>query len=203
MQAQIQRQYNNYTPEEYLAFEEQTEYRNEYHDGEIITMTGATFNHNRIVGNVFAALNFHFKNQENYEVAMSDLKVWILQTQRFLYPDVMVIAGQPEYYENRKDAITNPMMIVEILSKSTQDYDKGTKFEHYRSLPSFKEYLLFSQYEYLIEQYTKISDYEWRISYQKNSDAIVEFVSFPFKMSMVDIYNKVNFNNTFANYPTN
>ena len=124
---------------------------------------------------------------------MGDLKVWIPRTQRFLYPDVMVIAEQPAYYENRKDAITNPMMIVEVLSKSTQDYDKGTKFEYYRSLPTFKEYLLISQYEHLIEQYTKISDYEWRISYQKNSDAIIKLVSFPFEISMADIYNKVNF----------
>jgi Uma2 family endonuclease len=192
MSAQAQQQ-QSYTPTEYLALEECAEYKSEYHNGEIIAITGRSFNHNRIAVNVSAALNFYFKNQENYEVASGDIKVWIPHTQRFLYPDVMVIAGQPDYYENRNDAITNPQTIIEVLSKSTQDYDRSDKFRYYRTLPSFKEYVLISQYEFFVEQYTKIADYEWRLSYQENSEDVLEFISFPFKMSLLDIYNKVVF----------
>jgi len=192
MSVQVQ-QPQIYTPTEYLALEEYAEYKSEYHNGEIIAMTGSTFNHNRIAVNVSAALNFYFKNQENYDVALGDIKVWIPHTQRFLYPDVMVIAGQPNYYENRKEAIVNPQTIIEVLSKSTQNYDRSDKFRYYRTLPSFKEYILINQYEFWVEQYTKIADYEWRLSYQENSEDVLEFTSFPFKMSLLDIYNKVIF----------
>ena len=97
MPVQLQRQPNDYTPEEYLVLEENAEYKSEYHNGEIIAMAGATFNHNRIAVNVGTRLNFHLKNQTDYDVAIGDVKVWIPHTQRFLYPDVMVVAGQPEY----------------------------------------------------------------------------------------------------------
>jgi len=105
----------------------------------------------------------------------------------------MVIAGQPEYYANRKDAITNPLVIVEVLSNSTQEYDRGNKFRYYRRLPSFNEYILISQYEFLVEQYTKTSEYEWRISYKERSGTMLELISFPFQIALADIYNKVDF----------
>jgi len=124
---------------------------------------------------------------------MGDVKVWIPDTQSFLYPDVMVTAEQLQYYENRKDTITNPLVIIEVLSKSTQDYDRGDKFRYYRTLPSFQEYILINQYECHAEQYTKISEYEWRVSYQHELDAMLELTSLPFKISLVDIYNKVDF----------
>lgn len=193
MPVEAKQQAHYYTQDEYLAFEESADFRNEYHDGEIIAMTGGTFNHNRIAGNIYAALNFALKNQENYDIAMGDVKVWIPQSQRFLYPDVMVTTGQPQYYENRSDTITNPLVIIEVLSKSTQNYDKGDKFRYYRTLPSFQEYILISQYEYNIEQYTKISEYEWRIFYQFEPSAVLELTSFPFKIPLLDIYNKVDF----------
>jgi Uma2 family endonuclease len=189
---QVQQHYD-YILEEYLSLEEKAEYRSEYYNGEIIAMAGGTINHNRIAVNVGTALNFHFKDQKEYDVAISDVKLWIPETQHFLYPDVMVIADKPVYYENRKDTITNPLVIIEVLSKSTQHYDKGDKFRYYRTLPSFKEYILINQYECLIEQYTKISDYEWRISYKEHTDAMLKFVSFPFQISLQDIYNKVDF----------
>lgn len=192
MPVQVQQQHY-YTQEEYLALEEKAEYRSEYHDGEIIAMTGGTINHNRIVRNFSIASGVALQKQQAYELFMGDIKVWIPNTKRFLYPDVMVIAGQPEYYENRKDAILNPLVIIEVLSKSTQDYDRSTQFNYYRTLPSFQEYILISQYEHHVEQYTKLSEYEWRIFYKKSPDAMLELVSFPFTMSLADIYHKVDF----------
>jgi Uma2 family endonuclease len=193
MQVQIQQHY--YTPTEYLALEENAKYRSEYHNGEIIAMTGGTINHNRIVRNFSVALGLSLQKQQNHdhEFFMGDVKVWIPDTQYFFYPDVMVIAGQPQYYENRKDAIINPLVIVEVLSESTQNYDKGTKFNYYRTLPSFQEYILINQYEHHVEQYTKISEYEWHIFYKKGSNAVLELASFPFKVSLLDIYDRVDF----------
>ena len=190
-QAQLQ-QLHYYTSKEYLALEEDAEYRSEYHDGEMIAMTGGIVNHNRIVRNLSLEIGFALKKQD-YELFMGDVKVWIPHTQCFLYPDVMVIAGQPAYYENRKDAITNPLVIVKVLSKSTQNYDKGDKFDYYRTLPCFQEYILINQYEFLVEQYTKISEYEWRIAYINNSEASIELATFPLKIALKDIYDKVNF----------
>jgi len=190
-QTQLQQPYY-YTPEEYLALEEDAEYRSEYCDGEMIAMTGGTVNHNRIVRNLSLELGLALKKQD-YELFMGDVKVWIPHTKCFLYPDVMVIAGQPAYYENRKDAITNPLVIVEVLSKSTQNYDKGDKFDYYRTLPSFQEYIIINQYKFLVEQYTKISEYEWRIAYLNNAETSIELVTFPLKIALKDIYNKVDF----------
>ena len=111
-----------YTPEEYLELEEAAEYKSEYIDGEIIPMAGGTTNHNRLAGNFYAALNFAFKKQD-YEVFMGDVRLWIPDKHIYTYPDVMVIAGKPEYYNNRTDTVTNPLVIAEILSKSTQNRD--------------------------------------------------------------------------------
>ncbi len=103
-----------HTPEEYLALEEAAEYRSEYIDGEIIPMAGRTVNHNRITLNLSAALNFAFK-QQDCEVFMSDMRLWMPQKRIYTYPDVMLVAGQPQYYNNRTDIITNPQVIVEVL----------------------------------------------------------------------------------------
>jgi len=186
------KQQHDYTIEEYLALEEQIELKNEYHAGQIIAITGGTFNHNRILGNIGASLNFHFKGQKNYDVAIGDVKVWIPEMQCFLYPDIMVVHGDIEYYQNRQDTIINPLVIFEVLSKPTQNYDKGEKFQYYRGLPSFQEYILICQDNYHVEHYTKVSDYEWRITYQDDPKDVLKLRNFSFEMSLADIYHKVN-----------
>ena len=133
-----------YTPEEYLQLEEVADYKSEYIDGEIIPMAGGTTNHNRIAGNFYAALNFALR-QQNYEVFIGDVRLWIPKRRIYTYPDVMVVAGEPEYFNNRKDTILNPQVIIEVLSKSTKGYDHQEKFEAYRSLDNIQEYLLIDQ----------------------------------------------------------
>ncbi|MEO6863570.1 MAG: Uma2 family endonuclease, partial [Microcoleus sp.] len=126
-----------YSPEEYLKLEEAAEFKSEYHDGKIIPMTGGTPNHNQIALNLSGALNYATKGQP-YRIFMNDLRLWIPSKRVYTYPDVMVVAGKFEFAEGRKDTITNAVMVAEVLSKSTADYDRGGKFKLFRSIPSFR-----------------------------------------------------------------
>ncbi|MEO1376698.1 MAG: Uma2 family endonuclease, partial [Cyanobacteria bacterium J06635_10] len=129
-----------YTPEEYLEFEVNSEERHEYINGEVICMAGGTPNHNQISLNFGGALNFGLKRQP-YRVFVTDQRIWIPKKRIYTYPDVMVVEGELELQEGRKDTITNPLMIIEVLSKSTRNYDKDEKFSAYRTIPTFQEYL--------------------------------------------------------------
>ncbi|MGB5592906.1 MAG: Uma2 family endonuclease, partial [Crocosphaera sp.] len=143
-----------YTPEEYLALEEKADCKHEYRDGKIITMTGGTTNHNKIAGNFYSYLRFALKGQK-YDTYIGDVRLWISQYRLYTYPDVMVINEQPIYHGKGRTTVTNPCLIAEILSKSTQNYDQGEKFRFYRSLPTFQEYLLIPQDYVSIMHYTK------------------------------------------------
>jgi Uma2 family endonuclease len=189
MQATEQRYY---TPEEYLELEEVAEYKSEYINGQIIPITGGSTNHNRIAGNFYAALNFAFK-QQNSEVFMGDVRLWIPQKRIYTYPDVMIVAGEPEYFNNRTDTILNPQVIVEVLSKSTRGYDREDKFEAYRTIPTFQEYVLISQTRMYIEQFSKIGNKRWTLSQYDEEDEAIALASVPFQISLLDLYNKVNF----------
>jgi len=149
-----------YTPEEYLALEESTEEKHEYHDGEIIPMTGGTTNHNTLSINFVFAFLSAFNNQ-NYQVYINDVRLWIENDRRYTYPDVMVVKGEPVYQGENKTCITNPFLIVEVLSKSTQNYDQGDKFDAYRSLSSLQEYILIDQYKYYVKQFAKNPEGKW------------------------------------------
>src|SRR4028118_1329739 len=139
-----------YTPEEYLEFEVNSEERHEYINGEIVLMTGGTPNHNQIAGNFYAALNFALKRQP-YRVFVTDQRLWIPKKRIYTYPDVMVVQGELQFQEGRTDTITNPVMIAEVLSKSTAGYDRGDKFAAYRTIPSFQEHVLIEQYTMHVE----------------------------------------------------
>ena len=181
-----------YTPEEYLALEETAEFKSEYHDGEIVQMTGGTTNHNRIARNMLIALSLRLRGQD-YEVFIGDVRLWIPRVKRFTYPDLMVIAGQPEYYNNRKDTITNSQVIIEVLSKSTKGYDRGNKFRFYQTIPTFKEYILVEQNQRSIEQYSKQENKRWSYSVYDEEDTALIFSSFQVEIPLVDIYDKVDF----------
>lgn len=187
-----QQQLPDYSPEEYLQLEEIAEYKSEYHDGEILPMTGGTFKHNQIAGNFYVALKLALKKQ-NYRVAIGDVKLWIPLTRRFVYPDVMVIAGKINYFENRRDTITNPLIIVEVLSQSTKDYDRGDKFEYYRTLPSFQEYILVSQFKVHVEHFFKTNENQWLLSEYAQLEAQLKLNTLPVVMTLADIYDEVNF----------
>ncbi|NEP59646.1 MAG: Uma2 family endonuclease [Symploca sp. SIO2G7] len=195
----IKQQY--YSPEEYLALEEKADYKSEYIDGEIFIMAGGSTNHNQIALNFSTELNFAFKKLD-YRVFMSDVRLWIPQWRIYTYPDVMVVAGEPEYHDNRKDTITNPSVIIEVLSPSTKGYDRSKKFEAYRTIPTFKEYLLIDQKRIYIEHFSKTDQKNWSFcDYDKSEQSIMPSIepkaislsSVSLEISLADIYNKVNF----------
>lgn len=191
MQAQAQQQY--YSPAEYLELEEKAEFKSEYRDGEIVPMTGGSINHNRIYLNVAAYLKFALKGR-NFQVFTSDLRVWIPNYRFYTYPDVFVIQGQPIMQENRTDTVINPTLIVEVLSKSTKNYDQGDKFDYYRSIPGFQEYILIDQYRFYVEQFAKTAENQWLLTEYTRTDAALTLSTVDVQISFSDIYEQVDFN---------
>ncbi|MFN6154996.1 MAG: Uma2 family endonuclease [Dolichospermum sp.] len=187
----IAKQY--YTPEEYLELEATADYKSEYIDGQIIPMAGASINHNRITGNFSAALNFAFKQQDKYEVFNSDMRLWIPQRLIYTYPDVIIIADEPEFFNNRTDTITNPQVIIEVLSKSTKSYDREDKFAAYRTIPTFQEYLLIDQNRIHGEQFSKTGKKRWNLREYDEEDENISFDTVSFEISLQVLYNKVIF----------
>ncbi|WP_293355459.1 MULTISPECIES: Uma2 family endonuclease [unclassified Microcoleus] len=181
-----------YSAEEYLALEEAAECKSEYIDGEIFPMAGGSTNHNQIALNFSTELNFAFKKLD-YRVFMSDVRLWMPKRRIYTYPDVMVVVGEPEYYNNRKDTITNPRIIIEIFSASTKEYDRGKKFEGYRTIPTVEEYLLLDQNRKYIEHFSKTDNKRWSFAEYNESDEAIALASVSFEIAVADIYNKVNF----------
>ncbi|HJQ34975.1 MAG TPA: Uma2 family endonuclease [Pyrinomonadaceae bacterium] len=178
------------TPEEYLAFERAAEYKNEYFGGEIIAMTGASRRHNLIAGNIFTALNNQLRAKP-CEAYISDMRVRIPTANIYTYPDVVVACGQPEFEDAEVDTLLNPVLIVEVLSKSTASYDRLAKFGYYRTLPSLVEYILVAQNERHIAQHTKQADGRWILADVRETEARVELSSVECVLAFSDVYDKV------------
>jgi len=181
-----------YTLDEYLDREINSEERNEYVDGEIVPMTGGTPDHNTIVGNFYATLNFALKRQP-YRVFVTDQRLWIAERRIYTYPDIMVVQGKLQLQAGRKDTIVNPMMIVEVLSASTQAYDRAEKFKAYRTLPTFREYILIEQSEMQVEHYYKADAQKWTFVEYAGEAATLSLNSIAVEIPLVDLYDKVDF----------
>ncbi|MFM8294963.1 MAG: Uma2 family endonuclease [Microcystaceae cyanobacterium] len=181
-----------YSPTEYLALEEKSEQRNEYLDGVIVPMTGGSLTHNQIIINLCTLLRIALRPNKG-KVFTSDLRVWIPETHRYTYPDVLVIRDEPQFYENRTDTILNPTLIIEVLSPSTSDYDRGDKFKSYRSIPSFQEYWLVEQSQLQVEQYCKTDDETWLYRAYDNSQATLRSPILNVETIIQDIYEDVDF----------
>ena len=189
-----------YTPDEYRQLEETAEFRNEYRSGEIVQMTGGSINHSQIIGNIYAFLKSALRGKDARPF-MSDLRLWIPRYRRGTYPDVMVVEGELVCTEGRKDEILNPVLIVEVLSKSTKDFDREDKFRFYRSIPEFREYVLVNQSEFLVAQYIKTESNEWLFREYEGESATVSFASVEVQMSMIDIYELVVFEKNATELP--
>ncbi|MFB2893718.1 Uma2 family endonuclease [Aerosakkonemataceae cyanobacterium BLCC-F50] len=185
----------SYTPEEYLELEATAEYKNEYRDGEIVPMTGGTTNHNKIVGSFYAFLKYALRGQ-NYDIYFVDVRLWIPRYRQYTYPDIMLIEGEPIYEGTNTTTVTNPSLIVEVLSKSTKNYDQGDKFLYYRSIPEFKEYILIDQTRYYAMQYSKTLDGKWLLTEYESENATIQLSSIDLQINFTDIYEQVNFNDS-------
>ena len=178
-----------YSIAEYLQKESTSKERHEYQNGWIINMAGGSYNHSKIIGNTMGQLN-RLLETSNCAEFDSNLKVYIDSSNAFVYPDTMVICGQPEFYENRKDIITNPMLIIEVLSPSTASYDRSEKFIQYRSLPSFKEYVLIASDRPLVETFYREDDTYWRISSAIGLESNIHLYSINHTIPLKAIYRK-------------
>jgi Uma2 family endonuclease len=183
------------TPADYLEFEVNADIRHEYINGEIVPMTGGTPNHNQILLNLAGALNFALRRQP-YRVFAADQRLWMPIPKIYAYPDVMVIEGELAYQTGRRDTIMNPTVIIEVLSKSTQDYDRGDKFAAYRTIASFQEYLLVDQYACHVESYVKTGEKRWIFQEYDRMEATVTLESCDFEIALQDLYDKVQFETT-------
>ncbi|WP_017652376.1 Uma2 family endonuclease [Fortiea contorta] len=190
MQIQTAKKY--YTPEEYLQLEETSECKNEYWDGEIIPIASSTTHHNEIVGNFCTNFKFNMRGK-NYKIYMGDVKLWIPRYRINTYPDVMVIHGEPIYDGTGTTTVTNPLMIAEVLSKSTESHDRSNKFRFYRSISTLQEYILINQYEFVVEQFNKNADGQWVLTEYESIDAALCLNSIEFQIPLRDLYEEMKF----------
>jgi len=179
-----------FTPEEYLRLEREAEYRNEYFNGQIFAMAGASPEHVLIVSNVVTQLNLQLRDGP-CTVYSTDLRVRVSYTGLYTYPDVVVICDELQFADDEKDTVLNPSLIVEVLSPSTKDYDRGEKFEHYRTLTSLMEYILIAQDKHHVEQFVRQPDNRWLLSETNQLDGIIELDSIGCELALTEIYNKV------------
>jgi Uma2 family endonuclease len=178
------------TPEEYLAQERKAEFKSEYFNGEVFAMAGASQKHNLIVANLVSELRVQLK-KNRCQVYPSDMRVRVKRTGLYTYPDVTVVCGEPEFDDELEDILLNPTLLIEVLSPSTEPYDRGKKFEHYRRITFLREYLLVAQDRCRVEQYVKQSDGSWSFFEIEGRAASVKLVSVEAVLPMTEIYDKV------------
>ncbi|NCJ07443.1 Uma2 family endonuclease [Synechococcales cyanobacterium C] len=179
-----------YTADEYLTLEVKSDIRHEYRHGAIMPMTGGTPEHNKIASALNALLWFALRGK-SYSLFIADQRLWIPATDVYTYPDGMVIADPVELKPGRKDTVTNPLLLAEVLSDSTEKYDRGDKFEAYRTLATLQEYLLIDQYRLHVEQYVKQSEHEWLFTECSGLEARVQLSSIPIQLALKDLYQGV------------
>lgn len=180
-----------YTAEEYLVLEDAAEYRSEYWNGQIVKLAGGTLDHNTITLNT--ATELRTKLRGKCRVFAVDIKVWIDVWNSFVYPDVFAVCDESKYHGNRRDIITNPYLIIEVLSDGTQAFDKGDKFLAYQTVESLQEYVLIDQSKYLVEQYIKQSDGGWKYFATIGQESEVNLYSVNQTLKLQEIYDLIEF----------
>jgi Uma2 family endonuclease len=185
------------TPAEYLARERKAEFKSEYYRGETFAMAGASRHHNGVKENLIVEIGIQLKGGP-CRTFSSDQRVHVPATGLYTYPDIVIVCGTPEYDPADEDSLINPVAIVEVLSPSTEKYDRGAKFRQYQQLPSVKEYVLVSQEEPLVERYVRGSNGAWEYTAVAGVGGELAFASVPARVPLADIYNGVEFPNETA-----
>jgi Uma2 family endonuclease len=180
-----------YTEEEYLALEREAEFKSEYYAGEIFAMSGARAAHIQIAINISGELYIKFKKRP-CKVFNSDMRVRVRPSGLYTYPDISAVCGNIEFLDETKDTLVNPNLIIEILSDSTEKYDRGQKFELYRQLPTLQEYILISTRHRKVEIYKRKPNQKWELTESVDGEPII-FESIDVQLTLDDIYDKVEF----------
>jgi len=179
------------TPAEYLAFERQSEQRHEYYRGEIFAMAGASLAHNRIMSNILFELQSQFRDRP-CDAFANDMRTQISSIGLYVYPDVVALCGEPNFEDNVFDSLINPQLVVEVLSPSTESYDRGQKFQFYRQSESLTDYLLVAQNRISVEHFRRQSSGQWIFNGYTVIEDVIEFTSLDCTLSLKEIYLKVD-----------
>ncbi|HEX3559637.1 MAG TPA: Uma2 family endonuclease [Pyrinomonadaceae bacterium] len=180
------------TPDEYLAAERLSESRSEYLDGVVYAMTGASVNHIQIAGNLTIELGTQLRARA-CRVLPLDLKVQLPDSRKFFYPDVTVVCGELQFHDKRRDIILNPLLVIEVLSDSTEAFDRGAKFQAYQTLDSLKEYILVAQDRPVVEQYVRQADGKWIYTAAVGLESSLTLPSVECSLNLSAVYDKVDF----------
>jgi Uma2 family endonuclease len=189
-----------FSPEQYLALERQARDRSEYINGHIFAMAGASRQHNLIAGNIFGELRNQLRGRP-CEAYINDMRVKVNATGLYTYPDVAALCDEPIFEDAQGDSLLNPSVIVEVLSDSTEAYDRGEKFAHYRRLESLRDYILIAQNLIRVEHFTRQGD-NWLFSEANSLSSSIHIPSIDCTIALQDIYERVQFPSTEASPPS-
>ncbi|MEI6778437.1 MAG: Uma2 family endonuclease [Chloroflexales bacterium] len=182
---------NSMTEQAYLALERSGSYKHEYFDGEIFAMSGGTASHNLISGNAFASLHTQLRGT-GCRVFNSDMRLKVVATGLNTYPDVTIVCGNFQFADESRDTIINPMVIIEVLSPSTERYDRGMKFQNYRMIATLQEYILIAQDKHQIEHYVRQESGQWIFEEAKEFTDTITLPSVRCVLPMSDVYDGVD-----------
>jgi len=180
------------TPEQYLASERTGDQKHEYYRGEVFAMVGASFEHVGIVSNLVISLGNQLQGRP-CRVFSSDLRVKVSQTGLYTYPDVGVVCDEPQFDDAYGDTLLNPRVIIEVLSASTEGYDRGKKFAHYRTIESLTEYLLIGQDQPRVEQYIRQPNHDWLLHEATEPAETIHLPSVECDLKLSDVYTNIEF----------
>lgn len=176
---------------EYLEQERKALGKSEYYQGEVFAMAEASKEHNKIVADTMVTVGLFLKGK-SCAYFPSDLRIYNPANGLYTYPDLTVVCEEEKYIDTESDTLTNPTVIVEVLSPFTEDYDRGTKFKLYRSIPSLKNYVLISSTEYAAEVYTKTSDDNWTLTTSKGKESSIFIRAIDMTLQLADVYAQID-----------
>jgi Uma2 family endonuclease len=180
------------TPQEYLAIERRAEIKSEYYRGEMFAMSGASWEHTLAKDNLAGEVRSQLKDGPG-RVLTSDMRVLIPSTGLYTYPDIVIVCDKPQFEDKMFDTLLNPRALVEVLLDSTESYDRGAKFRHYREIPTLQEYVLVAQDQPLVERYVRQANGSWVLTTFTGLSSTFEFASVPVRIPMAEIYRGVEF----------
>ncbi|HUQ95348.1 MAG TPA: Uma2 family endonuclease [Bryobacteraceae bacterium] len=180
------------TPEEYLDRERLAETKSEYWNGVVLAMAGGSSQHDRLQNNLVREIGNALKTHP-CRTAGPDLRLRVAGSRVYTYPDMMILCGKTEYADDQRDTVLNPVVVIEILSRSTEAYDRGEKFAAYRRLPSLQEYLLVSQSQPRVERFRRLPDDRWILTEVTGMTELLQLESVPCQVPMAEIYDRVEF----------
>lgn len=180
------------TPKEYLALERKAEIKSEYYRGETFAMAGASYHHTLVKDNLAGEARQQLK-QGPCQMLTSDMRVKVESVGLYTYPDLVVASEKPKFEDDTVDTILNPTVLIEVLSKSTENYDRGAKFGMYRQIPSLQEFVLVAQDKPLVERYVRQPEDGWLLTEVRDREGSFGFASVPVSIPMTDIYRGVEF----------